>query len=504
MKQTRQYMHGVTAWIVVIFAVVGLSSCLEEYLDRSPDSGLDENEVFSKFANFKSFFYSVYDGADKTDGTGVNIKPHYPLYHARWDQKMTMESLTDMCDMVRYQYAQPPKRGEGSELFAQQIGYYHNRAKVPQSWKAIRVCNMTIEHIDDVLDISAIDKNDFLGQAYFVRAFCHFELFRFYGSLPYIDKALGPNDEWDLPRMDAHDMLLRIAEDFETAATYLAAAGKTRRDPASGAGHLADPDQGKPNGATAKAFKARALLYAASPLNNPSNISAYWEEAAIACWDALSVALENGYSLLSKAEYTRNFYGTKYTNEHLWTDGSTTGTFSITNAASFETLIPSVFWSQANASGQCPTENFVTRFETDEGYPLYTDEERATAIAAGKYNAQNPYVHRDPRFDFIVIYNQKPLNGYGNASLYIEENGSRPAGSLMPLTPTDRYTRTGYYERKRTGDFAARSSVTSLAITDPIIRLAELYLNYAEAANEAYGPNGAAPGASLTALQALN
>jgi hypothetical protein len=46
--------------------------------------------------------------------------------------------------------------------------------------------------------------------------------------------------------------------------------------------------------------------------------------------------------------------------------------------------------------------------------------------------------------------------------------------------------------------------VKSLTLTDPIIRLAELYLNYAEAANEAYGPNGVAPGASLTALQALN
>jgi hypothetical protein len=501
MKNTKRYTRGL---IAALLMTTGLSACLEEYLDRAPDSGLTEKEVFSKFVNYKNFLYAVYSAAavsSEVDPNGRSIQPHFPLYFVRWDQKATLESFTDMCDMARFQYAQQPKRGVASEGFAGRMGYYKDRAKVPFSWKAIRVCNLAIAHADEVLDISEVDKNDLLGQAYFVRAFCHFELFRFYGSLPYLDEALGPDDEWDLSRMETRDMLLKIAEDFDIAATYLAAAGKTRRDPASGAGHLADPDQNKPNGVTAKAFKARALLYCASPLNNPTNDVTWWEEAAIACHEALALALENGYALLSASEYTRNFYGTNYTNEQLWAHSN--GTFAY-NAGSLETLIPRIFSGAANASGQCPTENFVSRFETAEGYPLYTDAERAAAVAAGKYHEQNPYANRDPRLALTVIYNQKPVNGYGNASLYIEEDGSRPAASLMPTTPTDRYTRTGYYECKRTGELAQNSSVKSLLLTDPIIRLAELYLNYAEAANEAYGPNGAAPGASLTAIQALN
>ena len=48
-----------------------LCSCLGSYLDKAPDSGLNENEVFSKYANFKSYFYSVYSGAN------FNIKAHY-------------------------------------------------------------------------------------------------------------------------------------------------------------------------------------------------------------------------------------------------------------------------------------------------------------------------------------------------------------------------------------------------------------------------------------------
>lgn len=63
-----------------------------------------------------------------------------------------------------------------------------------------------------------------------------------------------------------------------------------RRDPASGAGHLAAPDQDKPNGVAALAMKGRALLYAASPLNNPDGNKAIWEEAAVANMEAIKAA----------------------------------------------------------------------------------------------------------------------------------------------------------------------------------------------------------------------
>jgi hypothetical protein len=478
-----------------------LTSCLEEYLDHAPDSGLDDEQVFTVYANFKNYLYSVYNGAGNDAGTGQNIKPHYPLFFHLFDQKLTFESLTDMCDMARNQNAQQPKRGEASEGFAGRMGYYKDRSRVPHSWKAIRIVNKCIENIDRVVELSVNEKNDFLGQAYFVRAFCHFELFRLYGTLPYVNHSLGPDDEWDMAREDVGDFIRKCADDFETAATFFADAGKMRRDPASGAGHLADPDQNKPNGCTAKAFKARALLYLASPLNNPSNDPALWIEAAAACKDALDTAIEHGYALLSLSDYSRNYYGTDYTNEQLW--GYAAGSFNY-NTGSLETFIPRIFSGQANASGQCPTDNFVARFETIDGYPLYTDDERATAIAEGKYNEQNPYLNRDPRLDNAVIYNQKAVNGYGNASLYIEDDGTKPANSLMPDAPADRYTRTGYYECKRTGPLAQNSSVKTQRLTDPIIRLGELYLNYAEAVNEAYGPEGRAPGSELTALEAVN
>ena len=65
-------------------------------------------------------------------------------------------------------------------------------------------------------------------------------------------------------------------------------------------------------------------------------------------------------------------------------------------------------------------------------------------------------------------------------------------------------TKTGYLGRKRTGDWHFGRKTPVPPMTDVLFRLAELYLNYAEAANEAYGPQGKSPRGSMTALEALN
>ena len=472
------------------------TSCLNEYLDKAPDSGLDKEEVFSKYENFRSFLYAVYDGSE------FRIKAHYPMTFHGSSQKFTMEALTDMCDMTRIQLTQPVKQGDGSQA-KWVIGYNTNTkdkvAKVPYSWKAIRVCNLAIENIDMLQDATPQQKEDLLAQAYFVRAYCHFELFRLYGSLPYLDKALGSDDEWDLPRLSDYDYCKKCADDFQTAADHFKAAGLMRRDPASGAGNLAAPDQDKPNGVAALAMKGRVLLYAASPLSNPENDKTKWEEAAIANAAALKAALDEGYYLLESSQYTNNFWGVKYTNEQLW--AYSTGQVTRYSAENIQAFIPSCFSANSYNSGQCPTQNFVDKFETREGYPLNTEEQRAVATAAGAYNEQDPYKNRDPRFDFVVIYNQKPIQGYGNAAIYLKEDGST-SGTLLDDS-NGSVSATFYYEQKRTGPLSQKGQ-TDVMLTDPIIRLAEVYLNYAEAANEAYGPDGMAPGCDMTALQALN
>ena len=480
-------------------AALGATSCLSDYLDKSPDSGLSEQEVFSKYANFKNYFFSVYNGSS------WNIKCHYPLYFAENNQKFTLEGLTDICDMTRMQRCQPIKLGDSSQAIWA-VGYNtgdqysSNAAKVTNTWKCIRVCNMAIDKIDMLQDATTSEKEDLLAQAYFVRAYCNFEIFRIYGAVPYVDKVLGANDEWDLPCPDDREFLEKCAEDFQTAADHFDKAGLMRRDPASGAGNLSDADQDKPNGVTALAMKGRVMLYAASPLNNHDSDKTLWEEAAEANAVALNAALSHGYVLLPKADFTKNFYGNKYTNEQLW--AYSTGSTTNYNSSLVQAFVPYPFSNNTFSSGQCPTQNFVDRFETADGYALNTADDRAVATAAKSYNEQDPFSNRDPRLGFTVIYNQKTVQGYGSASLYVEADGSYPSGSLVQKT-LGSTSETFYYECKRTGPLSNKGN-QNVILTDPIIRLAEVYLNYAEAANEAWGPQGKSSSATLTALEAVN
>lgn len=495
-------MKKITSILFLSMAMLCSTGCLNEYLDKAPDAGLTDTEVFSKYANFKNYFYSVYGGSN------FNIRCHYPLHWCMNSQKVTLEELTDMCDKSRIQRSQSIKLGNGSDA-TWLIGYmtadsnYPNNAKVPNTWKSIRVCNMAIDKASEIQDCTEAERNDLIGQAYFVRAFCHFELFRLYGTIPYVDKVLGANDEWDITPDDDYEFLKKCAADYQTAYEYFDKAGVVRRDPASGAGNLADANQDKPNGVAALAMKGRVLLYAASPLNNPSGDVKRWEEAAEANAVALNTALANGYTLLTKANYSKNFYGNRYTNEQLW--AYSTGSTTNYNSATIQSFVGYPFSNNAYSASQCPTQNFVDKFETADGWPLNTEAQRAAATAAGKYNEQDPYTNRDPRFENAVVYNGCTFQGYSPASIYVNEDGSKPSGSLLayPQSASDGVSETFYYERKRTGALSNKGNQNVL-LTDPIIRLAEVYLNYAESANEAWGPDGKSASATLTAVEAVN
>jgi len=495
--------------IIVLLSIsltVFLSSCLESYLDKSPESGLTTEDIFTKYDNFKKFFNAVYDGRqlDGTTWRDYNIRCGYPLYFNFWDQKYTWEGMTDCADMGRYMEGHTFKSGQVS-AFVNKFTY--DRARRPilgAMFVAIRTSNIALANIK-MLQADQADIDDLIAQAHFVRAFAHFELFRIWGPMPYITKALGPEDQWDVKRLSKYETCAAIAADMDTAVTYYAKANRMRRDNPvpGGAGHLTHADQARPNGVAAKAYKARALLYAASPLNNDKGQKA-WEDAAKANWEAIETAKQFGYELLTLAKYKDNMIGVNYTNEQLW--GWTAGTQAY-NAGNLQGFMNGVFaGAKTGNSGECPTQNFVDKFETKWGEPLNTPAERDAATAANHYNEQDPYKDRDPRFYIDIIYNQASnILGWTNAKaqIYYEmKNGAAVYSQLLDQTYAG-ISRTGYYTRKNWGEQSVNNKVSPI-YTMSLIRLGELYLNYAEAVNEAYGPNGTAPGASLTAVQAVN
>lgn len=483
-----------------------LTSCLDDYLNVSPNSGLTDADVFTKQENFKKFFDVVY-----SDYGDYAIATAFPLHWSFSSQKFSLESLTDMCDQGRIQQSQQFKRGT---MFPSTLMYNMKESSwsppngerfgwFVSMWKATRVVNIALENIDLIQNATMLEKYDLRAQAYFVRGFCLFHLLRTYGPMPHITKPLGPNDEWDIPALTKYETALAVVQDLDSAIVYFQKAGKMRRDQGpGGALHLNDPDMFRPNGIAAMGLKSRALLYAASPLNSDGRAET-WKTAATASWDAIQSALSLNYELLSWENYKRNFNGNKYSNEALygWYAGAKNPKSGHTNY-----LLPGVFNNSQFNSGECPTQNAVDKYETIWGDPLTTQAERDHATALGHYNEQDPYVNRDPRLQFSIIYNQTPLPGTwidGRAQIWFETvNGTTKYGEILNPGYTG-VTQTGYLSRKRWGGESDKNNV-SVMYTEPVIRLAELYLNYAEAANEAYGPTTPVPGTNLTAVDAIN
>lgn len=493
----------------IILLLIGISavfftSC-EEYLDKAPEQGLTEEEIFTNADNFRLYFNAVYEGQFRYNNNNreLNLKPAFPLYFNYWDQKYTWEGITDAADQGRYMEGHNFKSGSVIGFVDKFINDGNRRPILKSMFTCIRIANLSKDKIDMIKDISEEEKNDLLGQIHFVRAFCHFELFRIWGPMPYITKVIDADDQWDIPRLSKHETLVKISQDFDTAYKYFELAGKVRRDPGPGQpGHLQDPDQRAPAGVAAKAYKSRALLYAASPLNNEQGATD-WQNAATAAWEALQLALSKEYALLSANDRKTNYYGAGYTNEHLWSWDAGNKSW---NTGDFAGLYNAVFGaSKSSWSGVCPTQNFVDKYETSFGEPLNTEADRAAATAAGHYNEQDPFANRDPRLATDIITNQSPATGWtgGKAQIYIERTGGTTKYSELLDQSYLGITRTGYYLRKNWGNASTKNQVQTRH-SDPLFRLAELYLNYAEAANEAYGPTVPAPGANLTAEQAIN
>ncbi|MBQ1866164.1 MAG: RagB/SusD family nutrient uptake outer membrane protein, partial [Bacteroidales bacterium] len=232
------------------------------------------------------------------------------------------------------------------------------------------------------------------------------------------------------------------------------------------------------SGRIAMAYKARLALLAASPRFNESGDATLWQNAANANADVLkdlgglSYFDPKGNLFWEKAQVDDSDLSggdQKDTKEIIWRRE-----ISNFNNNSFETnnYAPSVF-----GHGQInPTQNFVDAFPMKNGYPI-TD-------ASSGYDPQNPYADRDPRLAQIVVYDGS--TEWGKVIKILDGTTEDAIGK------TEYSTRTGYYMRKHLReDVSVQPNKTSTQKhVVPRVRATEIFLNYAEAANEAWGPDG--------------
>lgn len=296
----------------------------------------------------------------------------------------------------------------------------------------------------------------------FLRAYFYFELVKRYGGVPIVTEVLSLNDNMkDIQRNSLQDCFTFITSELDSAAAKLPK--KT-----------ISSNLGKITAGAAMALKSRVLLYAASELyNNPSWAGSYsnnelisltgertakWQAAANAAKAVIDISAAAGYALAS--DY-RALFQTYNSPEIIFTHRQGASN-------SFEKASYPIGFDKAN-SGTTPSQNLVNDYEVKV--------DANTAVAFDWNNpahTANPYVSRDPRLSMSVIYNNSTFK---SRAVEIWEGGKDGAGK--PLA-----TKTGYYLKKYVDEtldlLQEKTSVHSWIY----IRLAEVYLNYAEALNE--------------------
>ena len=299
-------------------------------------------------------------------------------------------------------------------------------------------------------------KDELIGELKFIRAFRYQDLIRNYGGVVLIG-----------------DKVYELTDNYTTAGVYTRSSLKDCIDYAVAqldtAAQLLPTDNGnnwllgRATKGAALALKSRLLLYAASPLYNCGT----WQDAANA----------------AKAVMDLNKYGIQDDYSSLFVDQAMASK-EIIFGRQYTVTAPHVRMEIANGpngyngwAGNTPLQNLVDAYQMNNGMDI-------TDPASG-YDSTHPYTNRDKRFYYTILYNGAPYRG-DTIDSYI------PGGKDSKDGPSNwNTTKTGYYLKKFMNDADPIDNPWSSAGQQPWIyfRYAEILLNYAEAENEAAGPD---------------
>ncbi|MBQ6762272.1 MAG: RagB/SusD family nutrient uptake outer membrane protein [Bacteroidales bacterium] len=310
----------------------------------------------------------------------------------------------------------------------------------------------------------------------FLRAYFYFELFRTYGDVPLVTTTLTNAQANSITRTPADQIVKFIVDELDEIAPYLPVTYLTE----------VNSEVGRATRIAAYALKARTLLYAASPLFNPTGDKSKWEKAAEACKFILDNAGNWGLKLSA--------YGSLWGHDAFYNPelifGLGRGEDNAFEMANYPVGV------ENGSSGNCPTQSLVDQYEFQDNGETF----RSRYPGSIDLSVVNPYEGLDPRFALTVVKNGDswPTNNAQKKAIETFTGGFN-ASPKYGATPT------GYYLRKYVDGSCVTTAdnQTTRRHTWIIFRLGEFYLDYAEAVFNATGSaNDATYG--LTANEAVN
>ena len=473
-KVNMNIMKKFRILILAMAAVAALSAC-QDALDLRSNGTIDMSEVFKDRNRTKGYLNACYN---YIKNPSVNVGSFTD--DAQNSQDITAGSSYDIwynSDITSSNFAD------------------HNWDGNPWGnyFEGVRKCNVFIANIDGATaEMLDWERAGWKAQALTLRAWYYLQLMKRYGQLPLITSDLGTNHDYSSDKKaTVSEIAGQILADCDAAIAT--------EDSEAYSYVYRTQQWGMATKALAQAIRSETATYVISPLMGDGGYTA--DQALEIAADALAKVLSNDYSLWTTASAGYNAYASYflYNPEDMRAQDKETIYGGTRTAVWSSCGVPIV--SGSATAGTCPTQELVDAYEMANGKPAitgYSDDQHLQPIinTESGYDETKPYEDRDPRFYATVFY---------NGSVRGEDEISTVAGANCGLNATSiRYTHTGYYMRKYAHDASNRNSNSDGYMR--VVRLAELYYNFAEVAYQAAGPDQvvSVSGLNMSARGAVN
>jgi starch-binding outer membrane protein, SusD/RagB family len=438
--------------LFILFSIF-LTSCKRNALDVDPQDRIAETAVWSDEALIKAYHNELY-----------NAIPHGFYIHMYSKYTDETYNSTPCCGAnIFKQNTYTPDNisdvGEGD--FWGGYMYYWNRG-----YTYIRKINVFLERMAESGSLEFADKERLVAEAKFVRAFIYFQLIERFGGVPIVTEVYGLEDAGSVTftRNTFDECVAFIEKDIDEALPDLPAKYESTA-----------ANYGRATQDACYALASRLYLYAASPLHNPAHDNAKWQKAA----DAAAVFTENadrGYTLYPDYRNLFNQNSGAAQNEFILTRNFTSANSHQAPAHNLGRRYGAYGgWWASNG----PTQNLVDDYDMINGEPAFTWSGNVKTVnPASNYNPQRPYHNRDPRFEASIIHDSSVFQG---TLLEMWVSSNTPQFGYDSWKQSSDNPRSSYWIRKFMPETQKVSFDERYTIPWPHFRLAEIYLNYAEA-----------------------
>ncbi|WP_132129999.1 RagB/SusD family nutrient uptake outer membrane protein [Anseongella ginsenosidimutans] len=496
--------------IIIVFCMCACTSC--NYLDVVPDNVATLDNAFNMRSSAERYLFTCYSWLP-SEGEYMGGNPALTAGDEMW-------FLTNRPDE---QYAW--RIATGNQNVANPlVNFWSGTNGGKNMYRGIRECNIFLENIESVPDMSASEKAVWTAEVKFLKAYYHFLLFRMYGPIPLIRENIPVSASVEEVKSVFRDpvdgCIDYIVELLDEAIAALPDA--VQFDIQEG-GRVTRP--------IALTLKAYVLVTAASPLyNGNTDFASYkdpdgqlffnqtydpqkWQRAVNACKEAIDVCHATGRELyefqpasgedLSEETITelsvRNPLTQRWNSEQIWTNTNSIG--GIIQSAAQPKLLSGSSMPRSRLS---PPIKIAELFYTENGVPINEDkayryEDRYSLKQSEesdrlylKPGEEIPVLHfdREPRFYAFLGFDQGRWYGTGwysdDDNMYVDAK----SGGIASSAGLNNRSATGYWPKKLVNylNVATPNAYNLQNYPWPTFRLADLYLLYAEALNEANGP----------------